>query len=135
MPGTGVTGARESVDRGQDLAPVAVGVGDTLGHFLGIEIQPGIIAGIGAIAEAAIDRIGAGIDGRAQRRRRAGGTNQFKTHGAPVAAVSAVRICLTSILARRVFRAFPPARSASHSAPRSRAGASASWSLACSVAT
>ena len=77
-PRAEVAGAREGVDRHQHPAAARVGVFDALGEFAVVEVEAGIVARVGAVAEAAIDAVGAGVDRRAQRRRGAGGADQFE---------------------------------------------------------
>ncbi len=59
-------------------------IGDAVAHFDAVEVQAGKVARIGLVAEAAIDRVGAGVDRGAQPGRRSGGTNQLERsrHGA-----------------------------------------------------
>jgi hypothetical protein len=66
----------EGIDRHQNLAVTRLGVADTFDHRLVVEIQAGEIACIGVVAVAKIDRIGAMVDRRLERRQTASGTDQ-----------------------------------------------------------
>jgi hypothetical protein len=46
-------------------------------HRLVVEIEAGEIARVGVVAVAEIDRVGAVVDCRLERRQAAGGTNQL----------------------------------------------------------
>src|SRR5450759_4023539 len=69
---------RKGVDREQHLGVAGVRIGDRLLDFGNREIQSGKIARIGLVLQAAIDGVGAGIDGGAQRRRRPRRADQFR---------------------------------------------------------
>jgi hypothetical protein len=60
----------------------ATGRSDAFDHRLVIEIQAGEIARVGVVAVAEIDRVGAVVDRRLERRQAAGGTNQLGNCGA-----------------------------------------------------
>ena len=78
LPQIDRTGAHKSVQRDQDLDAALMGVDDALAHLGAVEIEAGEIAGVGFVAEAAIDRMSAGIDGRAQAGRRSCRTDQLR---------------------------------------------------------
>ena len=80
---------RVGVERQQHLGALAVGIGHGFGQLVLREVQAGKITRVGRVLEPAIDGVGAGIDGRAQGRRRTGGADQFgEAHPAQVLLVS-----------------------------------------------
>jgi len=68
---------REGVDGDQHLDAAPVSAGNACAHLVAAEVQAREVARIGLVAEAAIDRVGAGIDGDVERRRRARRTDQL----------------------------------------------------------
>ena len=80
-PQIDLAGRRVGVEGQEHLRPPRMGIGHGLRQFVGREVQPGKVAGIGGVLKAAIDGIGTGIDGGAQGGGCAGGADQFgKTH-------------------------------------------------------
>src|SRR5262249_589428 len=64
--------------RDEHLCAAPMRVGDAVAHLAAVEVQAGEIARIGLVAEAAIDRVRAGIDRGAQPGRRAGRTDELE---------------------------------------------------------
>src|SRR5450631_4305620 len=85
MPWPRVPGAWKGVDGDEHLAAVIVGVGDTLAQLVGVEVESRVIAGIGAIAESAVHRIGPGIDCGTQGGRRPGRAHELEVASAQAA--------------------------------------------------
>jgi len=52
-----------------------------LSRRFGVEVQAGEVAGVGVVAKADVHGIGSMIDGGFQRRKIAGGTDQFQRPG------------------------------------------------------
>src|SRR5664280_267965 len=73
-----LAGRRKRVDREQQLGVARARIGERLLDFGNREIQSGKIARIGLVLQAAVDRVSAGIDRSAQRRRRSGRADQFR---------------------------------------------------------
>src|SRR5450755_2580059 len=73
-----LAGRRKRVDREQQLGLAGARISERLLDLGNREIQSGKIARIGLVLQAAINGVGAGIDGRAQRRRRSGRADQFR---------------------------------------------------------
>src|ERR1035437_4899561 len=69
---------RKGVDREQHLGVAGVRIGDRLSYFGNREIQSGKIARMCLVLQAAIDGVGSGIDGGAQRRRRPRRADQLR---------------------------------------------------------
>ena len=90
-----VAGPHEGIEGDEGLHALLAGIADRFAQFRATEVQSGEIAGIGLVAETAIDGIGAGIDGLAERGRGARRTNQFHVVDFPSSA------CL------RMYRAVP----------------------------
>ena len=83
-PQAELAGRRKGVDRQQHLGAALVGIGDRLFEFGRGEVEAGEVAGVGGVLQAAIDGVGAGIDGGAQARRRSRRADQFGTFEAAV---------------------------------------------------
>src|SRR5450631_104847 len=77
-PRVELAGRRKGIDREQQLGLAGVRIGERLLDLGNREIQSGKIACIGLVLQAAIDGVGTGIDGGAQRRRRSGRADQFR---------------------------------------------------------
>jgi hypothetical protein len=88
MPRSFVSGARKSVNGDQNFAAMGMSISNALNHFILIEIEAGIVAGIGTIAKAAINGIGSGFDRSTQRGRRAGRTYEFEIRRSHLATAS-----------------------------------------------
>src|SRR5690606_35009483 len=72
-----IAGPHEGVDGHQCCDLARPGEVDGLGQLLAREVQPREITGIGLVAEPAIDGVRADFDGVAERRWRAGRTDEF----------------------------------------------------------
>ena len=76
-PARPVAGLRVGVEREQDLAFARVGVGDALAHLRRVEVEAAEVARVGGVLEAEVDAVGAVIDGGLERRKAAGGADEF----------------------------------------------------------
>ena len=72
---------REGVERDEHPPILGVSVLHALSRRFGVEIQAGEMPGVGVIAEADVNRIGAVIHGGLQRGQVASGTDQFQGFG------------------------------------------------------
>src|SRR5690606_27524471 len=88
-----IAGPHEGVERHIGLDAPRLAIGDGGGQLLAGEIEAGEVARIGFVAEAAIDRVGPGIDGFAIGGRGSGGTDQFHlTPTPPAPAAGSLRL-------------------------------------------
>ena len=77
LPFGGASGLREGVDRHQHFAALGVGVTNAFNHGLLIEIQTGEVTGVGVVLETEVNRVGAVIDSRLERRQAAGWADEI----------------------------------------------------------
>src|SRR5690606_31659652 len=116
-PQADVADAGEGVDCDEHFRAVAVGEAHPFGQFPGREVQAGEVARVGLVAEAAIDGVGAGLDRRAQRRRGAGGADQFHTSGFRHGRLSMLAAGVAAARAKRRATSSPPRMPASANLP------------------
>lgn len=80
-PWRGIVGAGVGVQRHQHLAAARMGVGHAFAQLRVIEVEAGEVARVGGVAQAEVDRVGAGVDRELQGTQGTGGADEFGRTG------------------------------------------------------